>query len=242
MKNELRTAFQSSGITLPETTPQTTFSISNRINRSVLEPYLDQEVMLMGELGRFGESPHGRTILIRNGYFAHGDLNITVMQMQREPFHHAWMVLGNSEESDKYLKYSVGESVGGRAKVIMYTKKNGDLSYGFQLLPQTSYWMLLQKHLCQLVIDMDQHSLLHQNPTPFIIKTFIRFNAEVKSHKDSIAHHGMGFNSCKRVSDRVERDLLKLARVAPITEVATGVLEAVNQCDTYVSDLMKQFK
>ena len=232
MKNELQTKLTSSLNATVDVSQNitTTFSLHTQVDRSELAPHHNQYVLVTGTLVRYGQCPAGKTALIAPAMFHYGDIHRCITDVPNQTIDHAWLLIEGQED-----EVESGASIGGRAKVILYARNDGTMSYGFQLQQSASYFNALKGALLNMIVDLDQHYLPSKSVSSFVIKSFIDFDKWVASHKDVIATHGLGINACKRMRERVERTLLKVLRHSP-SEFSKAVGSALDWCETVVEE------
>lgn len=233
MKNELKTLLEPQSLSLPiETHIETTFKLSSHISRPELEPYLGQTVKLMGTLQRFGHYQSAKTVCMSPVNMAFGDTTKSLKDSSTITIHHAWMILDDAD----YDRFSAGNQIAGLAEVILYSRTNGTMSYGFRLIPQKSYFKLLAICLAKIITSIDEECPLDRNPTPFIVKEFNEFRRYIRANRTIVQYHGLGLNECDRISKKIEKDLLFIARHDSQLEVIRAATRGIEQSSTVTAN------
>ncbi len=229
MKNELKTLLSSANTTASVDIGkiQTTFELKGHVNRSHLSPYLGQRVTLIGTLQRYGQHEGHVTALIKPVQFGYGNLLLCAEDMTKDTVHHAWVIMPKGYEPI----CPVGNEITGIAEVIMYAKSNGSLSYGFKIIGTETYWSILSRFLHMLVLDVNQNMIVGTNPHRFVARCFIAFNKYIQDNKHLIQYSGLGLNKCKRVSDRLEKDLTQCATKYKFHDFVDSLASAIDQAE-----------
>lgn len=229
MKNELKTLLSSTDrSTLPDIGQvQTTFELKGNVNRSHLSPYLGQKVTLIGTLQRYGQHDGKVTALIKPVQFGYGNLLLCAEDMTKDSVHHAWVIMPEGWEPS----IPPGQLITGIAEVIMYAKNNGELSYGFKIIGVENYWNILSRFLNLLVLDIDQTMTIGNNPSSHVAKCFIEFDRYIQANKHLIQYSGLGLNKSRRISMRLEKDLIKCAHNRKFSSFMYSLADCIAQVD-----------
>ncbi len=94
-------------------------------------------------------------------------------------------------------------------------------------IPEKHYWAVLD---CAARLE-EQMSNLFDEKEEWDDGLYLEFNKYIQSHKHLIQYSGLGLNRCKRVSDRLEKDLTQCATKYNFNDFADSLASAIDQTE-----------